>query len=60
MVMTPRILAGAARWRTASVGLGAEFHLGDDDLGGGALTWEGAFVHMAAFDFLGRMTVSDK
>ncbi len=33
----------------AAVALGTELHFGDDDVTGGALIWEGAVVHLAAF-----------
>ncbi|MDQ6613327.1 MAG: hypothetical protein M3083_00795 [Actinomycetota bacterium] len=42
------ILAATAT-ESPAVGLGTELHLGDDDLIGGALTWEGTVVHLAAF-----------
>jgi hypothetical protein len=32
-----------------AVGLGTELHIGAGDLTGGALTWAGAVVHLAAF-----------
>jgi hypothetical protein len=32
-----------------AVGAGRELHLGDDDLTGGALVWDDAVVHLAAF-----------
>jgi len=43
-----RILAAVVT-EAAAVGLGTELHLGDDDVTGGALTWDGAVVHLAAF-----------
>ncbi|MGH9011593.1 MAG: ARPP-1 family domain-containing protein [Acidimicrobiia bacterium] len=33
----------------AAVALGTEVHFGDDDVTGGALVWDGAVVHLAAF-----------
>ena len=40
---------GAAATETGGVALGTEIHFGDDDVTGGALVWEGAVVHLAAF-----------
>lgn len=44
-----RVLA-AATTAVPATGLGTEVHLGSDDVAGGALVWEGAVVHLAAFD----------
>ncbi|MGH9009248.1 MAG: ARPP-1 family domain-containing protein [Acidimicrobiia bacterium] len=45
-----RILATPATKTDAdAVALGTEIHFGDDDVTGGALVWEGAVVHLAAF-----------
>ena len=41
-------LASAAS-ETGAVGLGTEIHFGDDAVIGGALVWDGAVVHLAAF-----------
>ena len=43
-----RILVAPAT-ESAAVALGTEIHFGDDDVTGGALVWEGAVVHLAAF-----------
>jgi ARG/rhodanese/phosphatase superfamily protein len=40
---------GAPATETGGVALGTEIHFGDDDVTGGALVWEGAVVHLAAF-----------
>lgn len=37
----------------AAVALGTEVHFGDDDVTGGALVWNGAVVHLAAFGNVG-------
>jgi hypothetical protein len=44
---------GAAVTETAAVGVGRELHLGDDGLTGGALVWDDALVHLAAFTPVG-------
>jgi hypothetical protein len=49
-----RILAAPATEATA-VALGTELHFGDDDVTGGALVWEGAVVHLAAFGSVGAL-----
>ena len=43
-----RVLAAPATG-SAAVALGDEIHFGDDDVTGGALVWEAAVVHLAAF-----------
>ena len=40
---------GSPATGSAAVALGDEVHFGDDDVTGGALLWEGAVVHLAAF-----------
>jgi hypothetical protein len=40
---------GSPATESAAVALGTEVHFGDDDVTGGALVWEGAVVHLAAF-----------
>ena len=40
---------GSPATKSAAVALGTEVHFGDDDVTGGALVWEGAVVHLAAF-----------
>jgi hypothetical protein len=43
-----RVLRAPAT-EAAAVALGTEVHFGDDDVTGGALVWERAVVHLAAF-----------
>jgi ARG/rhodanese/phosphatase superfamily protein len=40
---------GAPATEATAVALGTEVHFGDDDVTGGALVWERAVVHLAAF-----------
>jgi hypothetical protein len=40
---------GSPATESSAVALGTEVHFGDDDVTGGALVWEGAVVHLAAF-----------
>ncbi|MDQ1518569.1 MAG: Ca-activated chloride channel [Actinomycetota bacterium] len=40
---------GTPATETGAVALGTEVHFGDDDVTGGALVWDGAVVHLAAF-----------
>jgi ARG/rhodanese/phosphatase superfamily protein len=44
---------GTPATEAAAVALGTEVHFGDDDVTGGALVWEGAVVHLAAFGAVG-------
>jgi hypothetical protein len=40
---------GSEATEAPAVALGTELHFGDDDVTRGALVWEGAVVHLAAF-----------
>jgi hypothetical protein len=51
------ILAAPAT-ETDAVALGTELHFGDDAVTGGALVWDGAVVHLAAFGRAGSRTSS--
>ena len=42
-------MLGTEATEAAAVALGTEVHFGDDDVTGGALVWDGAVVHLAAF-----------
>lgn len=42
-------MRGAAATEADAVGLGRELHLGDETITGGALVWDDAVVHLAAF-----------
>ena len=44
---------GSDATEAEAVALGTEVHFGDDDVTGGALIWDGAVVHLAAFGDVG-------